>query len=122
MHRLRLVLAAAFVPALCSCSRLQAPAKSVQPSVRDIHAPSPTGPIIPRFVDVAESAGLRTVLFCGGPDKDHILESVGTGCAFIDCDGDGLLDVYLVNAWALDEKPSRVRFKGRNALYRNRGD
>ena len=44
------------------------------------------------------------------------------GCAFIDYDGDGRLDVFLVNAWALDEQPSRVRLKGRNALYRNRGD
>jgi hypothetical protein len=73
-------------------------------------------------VDVAEEAGLKTVLYCGGPDKDHILESVGSGCAFVDYDGDGWLDVYLVNAWALDEQPSRVRLKGRNALYRNRGD
>ena len=66
--------------------------------------------------------GLKTVLYCGGPDKDHILESVGTGAAFVDYDGDGRLDVFLVNAWALDEEPSRVRLKGRNALYRNRGD
>jgi len=71
---------------------------------------------------VAEAAGLKTVLYCGGPDKDHILESVGSGAAFVDYDGDGRLDVYLVNAWALDEEPSRVRLKGRNALYRNRGD
>jgi hypothetical protein len=76
----------------------------------------------PLFVDVAAAAGLTTVLHCGGTDKDHILESVGTGCALVDYDGDGRLDVYLVNAWALDEEPSRVRVKGRNALYRNRGD
>jgi hypothetical protein len=62
------------------------------------------------------------VLYCGGAAKDHILESVGTGCALVDYDGDGHLDVYLVNAWALDEQPSRVRLKGQNALYRNRGD
>lgn len=76
----------------------------------------------PHFIDVAAQAGLKTVLYCGGPDKDHILESVGTGCAFVDYDGDGRLDIYLVNAWALDEQPSRVRLKGHNALYRNKGD
>jgi hypothetical protein len=76
----------------------------------------------PNFVNVAPAAGLKTVLYCGGPDKDHILESVGSGAAFFDYDEDGHLDVYLVNAWALDEQPSRVRMKGRNALYRNRGD
>jgi hypothetical protein len=61
-------------------------------------------------------------LYSGGPDKDHILESVGTGGAFVDYDGDGRLDVFLVNAWALDEQPSRVRLKAKNALYRNKGD
>ena len=75
-----------------------------------------SGPADPVFVDVAARAGLTTVLHGGGPDKDHILESVGSGCAFVDYDGDGRLDVYLVNAWALDENPSRVRLKGRNAL------
>jgi hypothetical protein len=76
----------------------------------------------PVFVDAAKSAGLERTLYCGGADKDHILESVGTGCAFFDYDADGHLDIYLVNAWALDETPSRVRHKGRNALYHNRGD
>src|SRR4051812_31879937 len=80
-----------------------------------------TTPPDPCFVNVAPEAGLKTVLYCGGPNKDHILESVGTGAAFIDYDGDNRLDVYLVNAWALDEEPSRVRLKGRNALYRNCG-
>jgi hypothetical protein len=47
---------------------------------------------------------------------------VGTGAAFVDYDEDGRLDVYLVNGWALDEEPPRVRTKGRNVLYRNRGD
>ena len=76
----------------------------------------------PRFVDVASQAGLTAVLYGGGDRKDHLLESVGTGAAFVDYDEDGRLDVYLVNAWALDEEPSRVRIKGRNVLYRNRGD
>ena len=76
----------------------------------------------PRFVDVASQAGLTAVLYGGGERKDHLLESVGTGAAFVDYDEDGRLDVYLVNAWALDEEPSRVRTKGRNVLYRNRGD
>ncbi len=81
-----------------------------------------TEPPDPRFVDVAAETGLTTVLYCGGSDKDHILESVGGGAAFVDYDGDGRLDIYLVNGWALDEQPSRVRLKGRNALYRNKGD
>ncbi|MDR3618087.1 MAG: CRTAC1 family protein [Paludisphaera borealis] len=122
MLRLRLILAAALSSALLSCTKPNAPIEPVPRSVQDARPPAPPGPVIPQFVDVAESAGLKRVLYCGGPDKDHILESVGTGGAFIDYDGDGRLDVYLVNAWALDEQPSRVRLKGRNALYRNKGD
>ena len=84
-------------------------------------APVPVLPPEPRFVNAAPAAGLTAVLYCGGPRKDHLLESVGTGAAWIDYDGDGRLDAFLVNAWALDEEPSRVRIKGRNALYRNLG-
>ncbi len=71
---------------------------------------------------MAESAGLDAIIYCGGANKDHILESTGSGAAFLDYDGDGRLDVYLVNAWALDEEPSAVRIRGRNRLYRNTGD
>jgi hypothetical protein len=82
---------------------------------------TPAVPANPRFVDVAREAGLTTILYCGGADKDHILESTGTGAAFIDFDEDGRLDVFLVNAWSLVEEPSRIGVKGRNALYRNLG-
>ncbi|WP_337174477.1 CRTAC1 family protein [Paludisphaera sp.] len=114
------------VPSLaCLGCGESAPPSPASPPAPKAEAPAPApppGPPTPRFVEVAEAAGLTTVLYSGGPDKDHILESTGTGCAFVDFDGDGRLDVYLVNAWALDEDPSQVRLKGRNALYRNKGD
>ncbi|MHC4107351.1 MAG: CRTAC1 family protein [Planctomycetota bacterium] len=81
-------------------------------------SPEPNG----RFVNVAPEAGLNAVLYCGGAEKDHILESVGGGVAFVDYDDDGWLDVYLINAWALEEEPSRVRIRSGNALYRNLGN
>jgi hypothetical protein len=74
------------------------------------------------FVNKAEEAGLSTVLYCGGTEKNHILESVGSGCAWLDFDEDGRLDLFLVNGWALDNGARQVREKGRNALYRNIGD
>ncbi len=74
-----------------------------------------------RFVNVAHSSGLTDPIFCGGPNKEHILESVGSGCAWIDYDSDGQLDVFLTNAWALDDEPRRIRQKGRSRLYRNLG-
>jgi hypothetical protein len=81
----------------------------------------PSAPPAPRFVNTAPDAGLTALLYCGGVSKDHLLESTGTGAALIDYDGDGRLDAFLVNAWALDEEPSRVRVKGRNFLYHNMG-
>jgi enediyne biosynthesis protein E4 len=113
----RTVCALVLAVGLPSCGSPPAAAPASPPA-----RPAPVAPADPFFVDVAAPAGLTTVLYCGGTDKDHILESVGTGCAFVDYDGDGHLDVYLVNAWALDEQPSRVRLKGKSALYRNRGD
>ena len=38
------------------------------------------------FTDVTEQAGLRDATFCGGKERDHLLESVGSGGAFVDFD------------------------------------
>ena len=60
-----------------------------------------------RFVDVAHEAGLTRVIFAGRPGKDHLLDSAGAGCAWLDYDRDGRLDVYLVNGWRLDGSTRR---------------
>ncbi len=73
-----------------------------------------------RLVDVAAAAGLDAPTWCGRPEKPHILESNGTGLALVDYDGDGDLDLYLVNGWRLEGE--RVAERGINRLYRNRGD
>ncbi len=73
-----------------------------------------------RLVDVAAAAGLDAPTWCGRPEKPHILESNGTGLALVDYDGDGDLDLYLVNGWRLEG--ARVAERGVNRLYRNRGD
>ena len=72
------------------------------------------------FVDTAAAAGLDAPTWCGSRAKPHILESGGSGLALVDYDGDGDLDLYLVNAWRLED--GRVAERGRNRLYRNRGD
>ncbi|MGD2113688.1 MAG: CRTAC1 family protein [Acidobacteriota bacterium] len=77
-----------------------------------------------RFVDVAREVGLVHPTWCGGEEKPHLLESGGTGLALVDYDGDGDLDLYLVNGWRLGgpESPREILERGKNRLYRNRGD
>jgi len=50
----------------------------------------------------------------------HLPETVGAGCAFLDYDNDGWMDIYLVNSGPCDfyEPPHPLR----NALYRNNRD
>jgi len=54
------------------------------------------GPLV--FMDTAKSAGLATwTHHSGTPEKKYIIETVGSGVAFLDYDNDGWLDIYLVN-------------------------
>ncbi|MFZ0429857.1 MAG: CRTAC1 family protein [Acidobacteriota bacterium] len=100
----------ALVPAACGQS--SRPDEQVPTAV--------TAPPGLRFVDVTREAGLDRVILAGRPDKDHLLDSAGTGAAWIDYDRDGFVDLYIVNSWKMSG--SEVVEKGKNALYRNRGD
>jgi enediyne biosynthesis protein E4 len=82
--------------------------------------PPPADDDTPSPVTFEEGARLPARSYCGGPTKDHILESGGSGVALLDYDGDGLLDIYLVTAAELG--PGRERIPHRNALYRNLGE
>jgi hypothetical protein len=81
---------------------------------------------LPRLVDVTRQAGITFVHNVGDDDMDNIIESNAAGCAFFDYNGDGLLDIYLVNG-AYVEGISGVRGRHNrdkltNVLYRNNGD
>ena len=92
--------------------------------------PPPGSPTAPagrfHFVDVAATAGITRVTWAGRPGKDHLLDSAGTGAAFLDYDRDGRLDIYVVNGWRLEAPApgatgpvkARVVERGRYALYR----
>ena len=72
----------------------------------------------PRFTDVTEEAGIRFRHRAGRGVKDYIVEAKGGGGALFDADGDGWLDLYLVNGGALGEGDRSTP----DALYLNRRD
>lgn len=74
-----------------------------------------------QFRDVSDRSGIDFHLVSGSAEKPYILESMTGGVAFIDYDGDGWIDIYLVNggmlgASAEDRPPATDR------LYRNNRD
>src|SRR5829696_5048122 len=91
-------------------------ASAMGPAPSSITSPEDAAPVLVAF---EEGARLPWKMFCGGPTKDHILESACGGVALLDYDADGLLDVYLVTGAELG--PARERIPHRNALYRNLG-
>src|SRR3954467_12708700 len=79
----------------------------------------PSGlPFHARFTDVAEAAGLRAPVICGGASsKSYILETVGCGAAFFDYDNDGWLDIFLLSGTTIEGSPGAT-----NRLYKNNRD
>ena len=91
----------------------------------DPHGPWADVPL-PVFTDVTEQAGIRVKHSFGDYELSNIVEGTGTGAMFFDYDGDGWLDVYLVNGCWLkevnDNRGRRLRDKLANSLWRNNGD
>jgi len=81
---------------------------------------APTSPAI-QFEDVADKAGIRFVTENSPTPEKHQPETMPAGVALFDYDGDGLLDIYLVNG---AEMPSLVKTgpKYYNRLFHNNGD
>ena len=81
---------------------------------------------LPVFTDVTEEAGITAKHSFGDFELSNIVEGSGAGATFFDYDGDGHLDIYLVNGcWHPDASDSRgrsLRGKLSNTLYRNKGD
>ncbi len=85
-----------------------------------VRAPIPPAPG-DLLVDVSDVLGLDFVHQLVDGDMSNLVESLGTGAAFFDYDGDGWLDLYLVQSgWDADlvegERPRRPPL---DRLYRN---
>jgi len=68
------------------------------------------------FTDVTASAGIRFRHQSGAFGKRYLPETMGSGCAFFDADGDGWQDVLLINSTTWPGRPAAAL---RHALYRN---
>lgn len=97
-----------------SASLVVHPFRSVVQSAFQLNATYPFSEI------PAAASGINFVHTSGQSAQKYLPESAGPGCAFIDYDNDGWMDIYLVNSGPCDfwtpDKPIR------NALYHNNRD
>ncbi len=80
----------------------------------------PPGGALPRFADLAATAGLRFVFDNGRSHLRQIPETTAGGVGLLDYDGDGWLDIYVVQGGAFPPRADRPNTGDR--LFRNRGD
>ncbi len=91
-------------------SRVVKPAPRGKPSGKPFHA---------YFTDVAAAAGLlRPTIYGGVQKKDYIVETMGCGCAFLDYDNDGWLDIFVLCGTRFQGAPEGAT----NRLYKNNRD
>ena len=81
---------------------------------------SPSGQTSVRFVDVASQAGIKFRHDNAASPEKYLIETMGSGCGWIDYDQNGLLDLYLVNGATTHVYTPKQPL--RSALYRNNGD
>ena len=72
------------------------------------------------FTDVARQSGITFQHFNAASSEKYLIETMGSGCGWIDYDQNGLLDLYLVNGAAT--RVSTPQRPVQSALYRNNGD
>jgi hypothetical protein len=80
----------------------------------------PSGlPFYARFTDVGAHAGLKANTISGHRDHaDYVIEAMSCGCAFLDYDNDGWLDVLVLTGSRLGDSPGDAS----NRLYKNNRD
>ena len=114
---LRQLIFAALVASLF-WTELQAPAQSPAPK-------TPPASSLVTYEDVTEKAGIHFKHSFGEQKLSSIMEATGSGCAWIDYNNDGLLDLYVVSGRYIDGVTRFSKPEGADAtnhLYRNNGD
>ena len=100
-----------------------APSIDLKPkaTARPVPPPDTTDPSCNpiQLVDITQAAGLDFEHYNGFSGEYYYVETFGSGAAFLDVDGDGWLDLYLVNGAPLSgERPDPIPT---NRLYHNTG-
>lgn len=106
-----------FLRAACETSLGLGIAKSF-PGARELFASAAIPPPAPGFqlADVTSPAGIRFQHNSGAYGGKLLPETLGSGCAFLDYDRDGWLDILLLNGM---DWPEHKRQRSTLALYRN---
>jgi hypothetical protein len=113
---LRLIVGVPFLSRSIDLSAQGVATRGAKPTPRG----KPSGiPFLARFTDVAQSAGLHAPTIYGGIDrKDYIVETMGCGCAFLDYDNDGWMDIFVLCGTRFADGPADAT----NRLYKNNRD
>jgi enediyne biosynthesis protein E4 len=115
------ILVAAVASIVCSYSGLLVAQGMIGRGAKAMPKPKPSGRTFPvSFTDIAAAAGLHVPQICGADQKKYIIESIGTGVAFVDYNNDGWPDIFLVNGSRF--RPDAGVAAPTNHLYRNNRD
>ena len=74
---------------------------------------------VPSFEDVTRAVGIVAPHTNGASAEKYLAETMGSGAAFLDFDGDGWVDVFLVDGGSIVDP--QVAARARHRLYRNVG-
>jgi hypothetical protein len=121
--------------AVLSCGGPRSP-KTIAPpeadSISHVDGPLPTpgrngtaeAELLPdtpvRFTDVTAKAGIQFEHFDGHTEMEYIMETLGSGLAWLDYNQDGLMDLFLVQGSTF--VPPHLPSPPQSRLYRNQGD